>query len=188
MTYADINKRFSEIVTEYLNRGYTFNTATMGGSQGEISKVDLTDGTDIIRISVESFSNWTENTEGIEITIGRDTKGEVKPNGSNHTYNTIWSGNLEIIRTERFYRISRYADFFGTESEAKAAAEVRSQRWKYRREPNTKYVPSEKALKIAKRIVRNRFGYSRLNPAEVKLSKYDSEYIVSYRNHTYKLH
>ena len=102
MTYANINKRFSEIVTEYLNKGYTFNTATMGGSQGEVAKVDLTDGTNIIRISIESFSNWQENIEGLEIVIGRDTKGQVKANGSNRYYNTIWGNDLEIIRTERF--------------------------------------------------------------------------------------
>ncbi len=188
MTYADINKRFSEIVAEYLNKGYTFNTATMGGSQGEIAKVDLTDGTDIIRISIESFSNWEEDVEGLEIIIGRDTKGGVKPNGSNRYYNTIWVSNLEIIHTERFYRINHHVEFFGTEDEAKKASEVRRNRWRYQSGTSKGYQPSAKALEIAKRIVRNKLGYSRIKSSDVNISKYDDGYIVSYRNHSYKLH
>lgn len=188
MKYADINKRFSEIVTEYLNKGYTFNTATMGGSQGEVAKVDLTDGTDIIRISIESFSNWQENIEGLEIIIGRDTKGQVIPNGSNRYYNTIWGNDLEIIRTERFYRINHHAEFFGTEDDAKKASEVRKNRWRYQTGTSKGYQPSAKALEIAKRIVRTKLGYSRIKSSDVRISKYDDGYIVSYRNHSYKLH
>ena len=50
MTYADINKMFTAEVSKYLARGYHFNTASMIGSQGETAKVDLTNGTEIIRI------------------------------------------------------------------------------------------------------------------------------------------
>lgn len=32
MKFADINRQFTEIVAGYLKAGYTFNTATMGGS------------------------------------------------------------------------------------------------------------------------------------------------------------
>lgn len=35
MKYIDINKRYTEIVTEYMARGYIINTRTMSGSQGE---------------------------------------------------------------------------------------------------------------------------------------------------------
>ena len=55
MKFADINKRYTEIVNEYIAKGYTINTATMSGSQGEIAKIDFTDGTEIIRIRVASF-------------------------------------------------------------------------------------------------------------------------------------
>ena len=44
MKYVDINKRFTEIVSEYIAAGYMMNTSSMNGSEGEISKVDLTDG------------------------------------------------------------------------------------------------------------------------------------------------
>ena len=42
MKYAEINKRYTEIVSEYISKGYILNTATMAGSQGEIASVDLT--------------------------------------------------------------------------------------------------------------------------------------------------
>ena len=33
MKFAYINRQFTEIVAGYLKAGYTFNTATIGGSQ-----------------------------------------------------------------------------------------------------------------------------------------------------------
>ena len=55
MTYADINKMFTAEVSKYLARGYHFNTASMSGSQGETAKVDLTNGTEIIRVLLRTF-------------------------------------------------------------------------------------------------------------------------------------
>lgn len=57
MKYIDINKRFTEIVSEYIAAGYTLNTASMNGSEGEISKVDLTDGKEILRVLVRRFDD-----------------------------------------------------------------------------------------------------------------------------------
>ena len=57
MTYADINKMFTAEASKYLARGYHFNTASMSGSQGETAKVDLTNGTEIIRVLLRTFSD-----------------------------------------------------------------------------------------------------------------------------------
>lgn len=35
MKFNEINKRYTELVTEYLNKGYHINAGTMAGSQGE---------------------------------------------------------------------------------------------------------------------------------------------------------
>lgn len=32
MNYAEINNRFTQVVAEYLSKGYIINTASMGGS------------------------------------------------------------------------------------------------------------------------------------------------------------
>ena len=82
MKYADINKRFTEIVAEYISKGYTINTASMRGSQGEIAKVDLTNGTEIIRVMVNNFSDLSNGIDGIQITVGRSTD-KALPNSSN---------------------------------------------------------------------------------------------------------
>ena len=44
MKYIDINQRFTAKVAEYIAKGYTINTATMSGSQGEVAHVDLARG------------------------------------------------------------------------------------------------------------------------------------------------
>lgn len=50
MKYIDINQRFTAKVAEYIAKGYTINTATMSGSQGEVAHVDLTDGKQVVRV------------------------------------------------------------------------------------------------------------------------------------------
>lgn len=50
MKYIDINQKFTAKVAEYIAKGYTINTATMSGSQGEVAHVDLTDGKQVVRV------------------------------------------------------------------------------------------------------------------------------------------
>lgn len=64
MKYADINKRYTEIVSEYMAAGYTLNSSTMSGSQGEIASIDLTDGKAIIRVLVSRFNDWRLERQG----------------------------------------------------------------------------------------------------------------------------
>ena len=186
MTYRDINNRFTEIVAEYIAKGYTFNTSSMGGSQGEIANIDLTNGKEIIRVVVSSFNNWRENVEGVDISIGKSTDN-VHPH-SGQLHETVWNSHLEIIHTEYFYRISRYSNFYGTREEAEAARNVRHARYALREFSRNEYKPNDKAKAIAERIVRNKFGYLRVNPAEVKITKSSDGYCVVYRSKVYHLH
>ena len=43
MKYADINKKYTAIIAEHLAKGYTINTRSMCGSQGDYAHIDLTD-------------------------------------------------------------------------------------------------------------------------------------------------
>ena len=75
MKYSDINKMFTTEVNKYLAQGYRFNTASMNGSQGELAKVDLTNGTEIIRIVARTFSKeWDK--QGVELFVGRVAEKE----------------------------------------------------------------------------------------------------------------
>lgn len=190
MKYAEINKRYTELVAEYMSKGYTINTSSMSGSQGEIAKIDLTDGEKVIRIMISTFHSYGMHTDkpcdGVEIIIGKSTDN-VKPNSDN-TWNTIWSNHLEVIHEEHFYKIDNYSDYYITsKEEARKAVEIRCER--YRTFEADKYEPSAKAMEVAKRIVRDKLGYKRINPSEIKLSKNKSnEYVVSYKGKYYHLH
>lgn len=189
MKYIDINKRYSEIVAEYMNKGYTINTASMSGHQGEVAKIDLTNGVEIIRIRIERFFGWMDDfdNEGYEIVIGKSTD-DVKPN-DNDTFSTIWDSHLEVIHSERFYKIGtkRNSDYYGTLEEATEAASISYERRRNRETSEKKYEVNEKAMEIAERIVRNKMGFKRISKADVKIAKSRRGYIVSYHNKTYSL-
>lgn len=186
MKFAEINKRYTEIVSEYLVKGYTINTASMAGSQGEIAKIDFTDGKDIIRIEIRDFHNWENYTDGVEIVIGRCTDN-VRPHTEKEM--TVWSSRLEIIYTERFYSIDgRSGKYYCTKEEAERAMEVRCERRSNRHNSRSKYEPNEKAMEIAKRIARDKLGYKRIIVDNLKLLKDKEGYRVVYNGKSYRLH
>lgn len=190
MRYSDINKRYTEIVAEYIAKGYTINTTTMSGHQGETAKIDLTNGTEIIRIMIDSFRNWKANEEGHEIIVGKSTDDDVKPN-SESTWGTIWNGKLEVIYTERFYKIGedrKNGTYYGTAAEASCATAIRGKRYRYRHNSRKQYEPNAKAMEIAERIVRNKMGVKRVVKADVKMTKDKAAYTVYYHGKAYKLH
>ena len=189
MKYADINKRFTEIVAEYMAKGYTINASTMSGSQGETAKIDLTDGTEIIRVIVDSFYENGDDyaIDGDEIIVGKVTDN-VKPNG--HGYlDTVWNQRLEIITRERFYLLDKQSDFYTTKEEATKAAKIRVERWTRRRAAKVEFVPSDKALDLAVNIVREKLGYRRVFRADVRITKNDRthKYTVGYNGKAYTL-
>lgn len=125
MKFEQINKRFTEKVSELLAQGYTINTATMAGSQGEIAKVDLTKDGEIIRVLLGTFGRACEqigehfyNTDGVELIVGRAAE-EITPN-SYDTWQTIWNNRIEIISREEYIEIgrSRNHKWYGTRDEA----------------------------------------------------------------------
>lgn len=188
MKYVDINKRFTEIVAEYIGKGYVLNTSTMGGSQGEIAKVDLTDGIEIIRIYIDSFHEWDEHTEGLEIIVGRSQTAWVIPNACNG-HDVIWCQELEVLNSERFYQLgsNRSGAYYGTKDEAVTAANRRHERYVNRNSGRRTVNLTAKAMEIGKRIIRREFGVKRICEADVKVFKCDGAYMVSYKGKTYRL-
>ena len=127
MTYADINKMFTAEVSKYLARGYHFNTASMSGSQGETAKVDLTNGTEIIRVLLRTFSDGWDK-QGTELFVGRVAGKENVRRDVAYCVNTIWNNRLEPVSSQRFYEVNGYGDsnkFYGTEADAEAVSKVR---------------------------------------------------------------
>ena len=78
MKFIDINREFTAAASSYMAQGYYINAGTMGGSQGEVAHIDLTNGTEIIRVLLTTFNNYL-GTEGVELIVGR-VKDDIKPN------------------------------------------------------------------------------------------------------------
>ena len=126
MTKNDIRRIYTEKVTDLLAKGYIIHPETMSGSQGEIAHVDLTNGSEILRVLMESYHSFEEgygNT--VTIKVGRCTD-EIR--GS---WNTIWNNRLETLSEIKLDKISD--NFYTTLEEGKRMAELRFSRWKARK-------------------------------------------------------
>ena len=106
MKFIDINREFTAAASSYMAQGYYINAGTMGGSQGEVAHIDLTNGTEIIRVLLTTFNNYL-GTEGVELIVGR-VKDDIKPNQEDR-WSTVWNERLEVISSKKFYRLNNRA-------------------------------------------------------------------------------
>ena len=180
MKYSDINKMFTTEVNKYLARGYRFNTASMNGSQGELAKVDVTNGTEIIRIVARTFSKeWDK--QGVELFVGRVAEKEgIRPDVA-YCVNTIWNGRLEQVSSQRFYEVSGYGDpdkFYGTEADAEAVSKVRK----------AEDMTNAETIKIAVRFIRRKLGIKNVDKKRIEVFRTpDHRHIINYRGKAYHL-
>lgn len=186
MKFIDINREFTAAANSYMAQGYYINAGTMGGSQGEVAHIDLTNGTEIIRVLLTTFNNYL-GTEGVELIVGR-VKDDIKPNQEDR-WNTVWNERLEVISNKKFYRLNNRAQdgFYGTEEEANAAEEKRFERY-CRRDCRIKKHLSEKASPLVKEFVRRKFGLKRVVVSNIQITKQSGVYTVTYNQHSTQLH
>ena len=104
MKFVEINAIYTQKVAEYIANGYTINTNTMSGHQGEIAKIDVRKGTEVIRILMDSDRKTFNHA--IVIIVGRCTEegiGEI----TNQRDLTIWNNRLEIIEKRTFWQMEK---------------------------------------------------------------------------------
>lgn len=106
MKKHEIDAIFTAKVQECLVKGYAFSTTTMSGHQGEIAKVDVTNGKEIIRIMLDSIHEWNHKdcreTEAVVLIVGRATENfKRRPhcNPFDITGPTIWSTSWKSLRS-----------------------------------------------------------------------------------------
>lgn len=191
MKYIDINAKFTAAVNSYLAQGYRFNTSTMGGSQGEIAAVDLTNGKEIIRVLLKEFNDFKDMTTegGVELIVGRVTD-DVHPDKLRE-YQTVWNDRLKVISSKKFYKLSGHADmepFYGTEEEATAASEKRFNRYIARTSNSRPEDVTAKAALLVKEFVRREFGIKRVVMDNIRVIKRGNKYTVIYNKHTAQLY
>lgn len=117
MNKDDISRIYTSKIAELLSAGYQINPWTMSGSQGEIAKVDLTNGSEIIRVLIETSYEFRIG-EIVTITIGRVVEqGRL----------TIWNSDLEVCSQIKFAKIAE--DYYTTYDEGVKIEEKRAQRF-----------------------------------------------------------
>ena len=135
MFKKDIRRIYTEKVTELLNQGYTIFPDTMGGSQGEIAHIDLTDGSQIFRVLLERGLCWSHIDDGfhgdvVTLTIGRAGADTWV---SEHWDGTIWNNRLEKIFEIRWAEISSRGEGWYTElDDAARIGHIRMERYRAR--------------------------------------------------------
>ena len=102
----DINKVYTEIISEYISRGYWFYTKTMAGHQGEIAKIDLTNGKHIIRVRIDK--KYHSRIEGLEnLWLGTDVLRIVVVEYDNFRTETLWNNDGITINEFNWYQVGR---------------------------------------------------------------------------------
>lgn len=125
MKKNDIRSIYTQMVTELLARGYQIHPETMGGSQGEMAHIDLTNGSEILRVLIETRGSYGDSYGDIlSIRVGRCTE---KLRGSSPI---IWNSRLETISEIKLAKISE--TFYTTPEESRQMAEVRLSRYGWR--------------------------------------------------------
>lgn len=197
MKYTEINKKFTEVVADHLARGYVFNTSTMNGSQGEIARVDLTKGNEIITIYLNRFRFWKgdDDLSGVELVVAHPSANDQLIPNDHQAYRTLWLSRVEIISVERFFQVGRDDNWFVTEEEAVAASQKMYARYE-RKSPVyggvTTYFNDPKALKLAKQYLIRRQISKRVNMSNLSVKKFAEkngsvQYYVVYNGHSYRM-
>lgn len=199
MKMVEINKMFSDKVAEYLMNGYTICPQSMSGHQGEIGKVDLIKGTELIRIwlNSESSYNWSDDT------AWHDTIIFLRVSRWNHPVKkilpdmTVWNSDLEHIEEYSFYQITRWGGDWYVDSleEALRIQHLRHVRWRNVNESGktlTTMYADDKFKKIAANYMKRKQGYQRVSWDKLYVianiaSNKTTIYYVMYNGKKYKL-
>lgn len=197
MKYAEINKKFTEAIAGYITEGYTFNTATMGGSQGERARVDLTNGTEIVTIYLTQFAEWGDgcSLKGWELVVAHpNEQDELIPNDRSDC-RILWLSHVETISVERFYQLGHDDDWFMTREEAIIAVKKSYERFNNKPRTygtRTTELTSPKALQLAKQYLINRRVGKRIDMSQLKVKKRIEkprvQFYIVYKGQYYWLH
>ena len=133
MKSTEINAIYADKVAEFLTAGYTINTNSMNGSQGEIAKIDFRKGDEVIRVMLNSETIWGEGfrtADAIVLTVGRCTDERVINTKGFGRDAIIWNNNLEVIEKRTFFQFGRRrdCDWYLEGKEAEEALERNRQR------------------------------------------------------------
>ena len=126
MKRNELDREFTRIVAEMLAKGFQITTSSMNGTQGELAKVDLTDGSEIYRVYLHRESDFRYNLRyhnNIVLTVGKIPADKVPHRNWDAT---IWLRDLETVFESTWVEIA--PDWFVDEVEAQRIETIASAR------------------------------------------------------------
>lgn len=199
MKRFDIDKELSMIVSTYLLDGWTINTKSMSGHQGEEGKVDLVKDDQLVRIWLEkcsNFSNWSDKNawHGSTLHLRVGTWNRPASDSINYDWTTVWFDDIDIFCDKVFYEISN--NWYVTDLvEALRIQSCRSERWLNKNRPYRNqevYFTDERIREIASRYLKRKAGYQRVHKYKIEVKKIlsvdDMQYCIKYNGSRYCLH
>ena len=188
MTKNDIRSIYTQKVAELLAQGYQIHPETMSGSQGEMAHIDLTNGSEILRVLIETHGSYCEGYGDIlTIRVGRNT------DDISGGWHTIWNNHLETLSEIKLAKISD--NFYTTPEEGMRMAEVRLSRYDWRvhnRDQRTELGDAYKLVALRWLRRQPRMKTCRLEDIDrmVKLTRKDKLvcYEITAKGKEYRLH
>lgn len=189
MKMKDISRKLNDIVKAYMMDGYMINIESMNGSQGEIGKVDLVKGTELIRVWIQSTHNYHDSEiryygDVVTLRVGRW-------NNPASYKGTVWYSDITVIKEERFYRVSYNKDWFTDDLDHAIAC----QNLRFKRvndEPviyKQRYWHDEKRQAIASKYMKRKQGYKRVSSQNITVIRSEHRgYFVNYNDNHWRLH
>ena len=137
MTKADINRIYTEKVSELLAQGYQIHTGSMGGSQGEIAHTDFIKDGELLRLLLDRGSDYNSACgDYYSIRLGRHTE----PLRAD-----IWNNRLETLSEIKLAKVTD--SYFTTIEEGAAISRKRLARWEHSAKADTAHRALSEAYK-----------------------------------------
>lgn len=165
----DIRKAFTDKVNEYLAKGMEISVRTMSGSQGEITKVDVTDGRYIYRIRLDNdyrcLDDFFRRFEMIVLTVEK-----FEDDGRNEfdTWGTLWSGKGEMVEEKAWFALNREKTaFVDTDEKMQRIMRIREERYESRKNAKQEITDSKRVALIYKMVKKHK-GYASVNKKAIE--------------------
>lgn len=184
---AEISAFYTEVIADYLSKGYIFYVGAGRGSQGEESKVVLTNdnGKTALLIYVDKENGYFDNNGTIKIIT--------KKFENIHQDSTLWLHRGELINEKIFWKVSRNSREVYVESESDfnlvyEIQEIRSQERYEIMKSHREEIKSETYKKLALKLLKKERGYKSKtlkdissiekigNRLEIRVKKTNSEF------------
>lgn len=165
----DIERRYTDIINDYIRKGYWVYTKTMSGHQGEITKVDLTNGEHIIRILIDRDSDRLDEVPWSRIEMIKIYVLEY----FNFTTDTLWFSKGNVIDCQVFYQIygsySHNCDSAFTDNKDTYMSIANKQWNRYKTSTVMENISlNNYDIDTIHRIVTNKRGYKRCKREDIK--------------------